>query len=493
MSGKKISRLVVRNFKGIRALEVRASDSVNLFAGPNAQGKTSVLDAIAAAMRGRVDPEAVRHDAKRAEILVELDDGTSIDKKIPANGKPTLKVSKDMATLASPQKFLDELFDDTGLDPVAFLHAKDRQKKLLEALPVETNAAEILAYLESVGLGKDAVKGLRVESKHAFEVFEAVGKMLTEQRKDANKEVKRIGQWVDQERERASGAEDPGEAIEAAATALAEAKAKRDQAAQRAAADAKRMDAIKAKRAKADMIAQSMNDALKRIEELEQQADAEAKELTALEAEAKEASPADPAGILEAEIANAEQGLVELREAKGSWDELQRRLGEVDGEEKKLEALKVSAKALDAGVKLFAKQAPAEALAKTPMPVEGLEYRDGSFYVNGTHLDQLSGAETIRVAVQFTLERVRKKGLHAICADGLEKLDKDQRQAFFDELAGSGVQVWATEVDHGQAREHSGEGSLYVVMADGSPEGYEIPEETPEEPEEEGGQAAIQF
>lgn len=492
MSGTKISKLVVRNFRGIRALEVHAAD-INLFGGANAQGKTSVLDAIAAAMRGRVDPETVRHDAKRAEILVELDDGTQIHRKIPAEGKATVTVKKDMAILRSPQKFLDDLFADEGLDPIAFIRAKDRQKRLLEALPVETSAAEVLEYLESVGLGKAAVKGLRVESKHAFEVFEAVGKMLAEQRKDTNKEVKRLGQWIEQEQGRADGVEDPSEKIEAAAAALAEIKAKRDQAAERATQNEARIRAIDGQRAKLDLIQHNIDDARKRVEELEAAAAAEAKELAALEAAAKEAIPAEPQGILDAEISNREAALTELREAKGSWDELQRRLGELDAEARKLEELQASAAALNAGVKLFAKQAPAEALARTPMPVEGLEYRDGAFYVNGTHLDQLSGAETIRVAVQFTLERVRKKGLHSICVDGLETLDAEQRREFFGELANSGIQVWATEVDHGQDTNTAGDGSLYVVMSGGLPEGYEVPEETDGDAEEPGGQAAIEF
>ena len=84
----KITRLKIRDFRGIAAMDIAAGD-VNLFGGANAQGKTSVLDAIAAALKGKVPIEAVRHDAERAEILVEMDDGTPCFAEFPpAAGKP---------------------------------------------------------------------------------------------------------------------------------------------------------------------------------------------------------------------------------------------------------------------------------------------------------------------------------------------------------------------------------------------------------------------
>jgi len=472
----RIEKLKIRDFRGIASLDINAGE-INLFAGQNAQGKTGVLDAIAAALRGKVPAEAVRHDAKRAEIFVELDNGTTIHRKIPASGKQTVVVKKDSATLSSPQGWLESLFSDEAMNPIEFIKAKDRQKKLLEALPVTTTPAECVELLESVGLGKADVAGLRTDSAHAFEVFGAVADKLKGDRKGVNAEVKQATAWIKQERADLEGIEDPSEKIEVLTTRLAEAKAAEGTRADRAA----RLENLQTKSAGLD---EALAEARQRVTDLEKQAADVAAEIEGLEA-AK--PPETDAGE---NLADMEAELAELRETKGTWDESQRRLGQIDAKELALADLKERQVALNKGVKLFTKEAPAMALARTPLPVEGLEYKDGAFYVNGTHLDQLSGAETTRVAVQFTLERVRQKGLHVVCVDGLEALDNAQREQFFSEMAESGVQLWATEVDHGHQGRGApeGDGVLYVVMKSGAPESTQATiHEQADQPAEQSG------
>jgi DNA repair ATPase RecN len=484
--GSKIAKLKIRNWRGIEAMDIVAGE-INLFAGENAQGKTGVLDAIAAAAVGKCPPQAVRHDAERAEILLELDDGVEIHRKIPVKGKQTVVVKKDNATLQSPQAFLDSLFSSEGLDPIGFIQSKDRQKKLLEALPVTTDPAEVLELLEGCGLTQADVKGLRTDSAHAFEVFEAVAKMLTGDRKGVNAKVKQATQWIKQERADLEGAADPSEEIAELTGQLAEVKAAAGQRAEKTA----RLENLQAKRSGT---AEALEAAHQRVADLEAQLAEADTEIEQLDAMFKAAEENDHGAAGDAkQLAEMQAQLAELLESKGAWDESQRRVGAIEVKEADLETLKVRQAALNKGVKLFTKEAPAKALARTPLPVDGLEYKDGAFYVNNIHLDQLCGAETVRVAVQFTLQRVMVKGLHVVCVDGIERLGDKQREQFFSELAEAGVQVWATEVDHGNGRgAPEGESVLYVVMQGGAPKDPQDATPAPE-PIEKSNQGGLSF
>jgi DNA repair exonuclease SbcCD ATPase subunit len=500
----KITKLKIRNYRGIEALDIEAAD-INLFVGKNFQGKTGVLDAIVAGMRGKVPPEAIHHDAEKSEILIDLDDGMSIHRRIPAKGKQTVTVKKERAKLQSPQAVLDSLFAEEGFDPIQFIKAKDRQKRLLEALPVTTTPKEILAYLEGVGLSKADVKGLRTDSAHAFEVFGAVAKMLADERKGVNREVKQLAGWIKQEKESLGDAVDPAEEIDALsetqkqiAGELANARglAKQVSAAESAVDEAERdlsqrLEASKAAEREVRAAKQQLQNAEARLEDAQtahgdQQERLDNAQTTVVTLKENYPEFEDAISNLTERAEQTESQLSALKEKRGAYQEALRQQGAVEAKEAELAEKKDRAKALDAGVKLFAKQAPAEALAKTPMPVEGLEYRDGKFFVNGTHIDQLSGAETIQVACQFTLEKVRQKGLHVLCVDGLELLDDDQRAQFFSTMTEAGVQLWATEVNHGQA-EPDGDGVLYVVMSGGAPANVKATPAVEPEPEEQTG------
>lgn len=502
-----IKRLEIRDFRGIKAIDIDAGD-INLFAGDNAQGKTGILDAIAAAMQGKVPPDAVHHDAKAAEIRVELSDGTEVRRRVPASGKATVTVKRDRAKLQSPQAVLDALFAPEGFDPIAFIEAKDRQKRLLEALPVTTDPKEVLAYLESVGLGKGDVKGLRTESTHAFEVFAAVAKMLAEDRKAENRLVKELAAWIKTERESLGEAEDPAEEIDRLQAERAEVSGllgdarglvKQFTGAESAVVEAerdlgRRLEAIKTAEREVQAAEQQLKNAKARLSDAKTAHEDQQSRLGSAQTDVATLKKDYPdidatiASLTESDSAMGEK-LLKLQGKRGAYQESLKQIGKVEAKETELEEKQARAKALDAGVKLFQKQAPAEALAKTKMPVAGLEYKDGKFYVNGTHIDQLSGAETLDIAARFTIEKVRQKGLHVLCVDGLEKLKSQWRDGFFNLMRDAGIQLWAAEVDHGQGAP-DGEGVLYVVMSGGEPTEVKT---TVAEAEEETQQSGLNF
>jgi recombinational DNA repair ATPase RecF len=107
----KITAAHITNFKRIKDVELRpdADRALILIGGKNAQGKSSILDALTAAFGGKkAEPQdPIRHGADAAEIRVELDGGElSIRRVINGEGS-LLEVRDRMGAIKSPQAILD--------------------------------------------------------------------------------------------------------------------------------------------------------------------------------------------------------------------------------------------------------------------------------------------------------------------------------------------------------------------------------------------------
>jgi predicted ATP-dependent endonuclease of OLD family len=129
----KITAASISNFKRIQNVEIvpRADRAVVLIGGKNAQGKSSVLDALTAAFGGKraLPPDPVRHGANAAEVVLELDDGMTIRRRIEVDGSSTLEVRDEMGAVRSPQSMLDKLVGARFLDPLAFLQLPGKEQR----------------------------------------------------------------------------------------------------------------------------------------------------------------------------------------------------------------------------------------------------------------------------------------------------------------------------------------------------------------------------
>ena len=77
----KIAKIRINNILGIDELEFDAGQ-FNQISGPNGTGKTSVLEAIKATLRGGHDATLLRTGAEKGETVLVLDDGTEIAKRV---------------------------------------------------------------------------------------------------------------------------------------------------------------------------------------------------------------------------------------------------------------------------------------------------------------------------------------------------------------------------------------------------------------------------
>lgn len=135
----RVIQLTAENVKRIVAIDITPDGHVQVVTGRNAQGKTSVLDAIWLALGGgaasRSIPSPVREGQDEAFARVDL--GDIIVERKWAGGKSTLSVTAPGgAKFPSPQSMLDELVGRLSFDPLAFtrLAPKDQVTALLEVV-----------------------------------------------------------------------------------------------------------------------------------------------------------------------------------------------------------------------------------------------------------------------------------------------------------------------------------------------------------------------
>lgn len=122
----KIIKLSAQNFKKLTAVEITPEGNVITLTGDNGAGKSSVLDAIVAALAGKggIGPIPVRQGADRGEIVCTLP-GLTVTRRFNASGGSTLTVrDADNNPVRSPQAALDCLLSNLAFDPLEFSRMK---------------------------------------------------------------------------------------------------------------------------------------------------------------------------------------------------------------------------------------------------------------------------------------------------------------------------------------------------------------------------------
>ncbi|NWN89216.1 MAG: AAA family ATPase [Micrococcaceae bacterium] len=132
----KIIRLSAMNYKRLKAVEIEPDPDGNLVvvAGRNAQGKSSVLDSITAALGGvnkKTTPKPIRDGEDNAEIVLETED-LIVTRRFTKAGSTLTVSTPDGAKFPKGQAKLDDLIGKLSLDPFAFTMMDD--KKQLETL-----------------------------------------------------------------------------------------------------------------------------------------------------------------------------------------------------------------------------------------------------------------------------------------------------------------------------------------------------------------------
>jgi hypothetical protein len=147
----KIVSLHAENFKRLRAIDLTPADTATSIElrGPNASGKSSILDAIYAALGGAdaAPDQPIRKGANEAIIKLDLGDVVVTRRfrpKVNPDDSSDVRTVTDLVVSASsgarfpsPQRMLDDLVGAISFDPLEFARARpaDRVTTLRALLP----------------------------------------------------------------------------------------------------------------------------------------------------------------------------------------------------------------------------------------------------------------------------------------------------------------------------------------------------------------------
>lgn len=131
----KIVELRAENVKRLRAVEIRPDGALQVIGGRNAQGKSSVLDAIWLALGGgKASKETrlpIRDGEKKASVRLDLGE-LVVTRSWTRNGTSLKVTNADGAPIKSPQSVLDSLLAGVSFDPLAFIRLSPaRQREAL--------------------------------------------------------------------------------------------------------------------------------------------------------------------------------------------------------------------------------------------------------------------------------------------------------------------------------------------------------------------------
>ncbi len=152
----RIHQLTIKNLLGITEIDIEPYPGVNVIAGNNGQGKTSLLNAIWFALAGEAAQkqvnEPIREGEKSAEVTVDLGEFTVTRKW--RDGKPSELVvtAKDGVKYSKPRAFLDEKLGALSFDPLAFsrMDSKTQLKTLLALVELPFDPEELASKRKDI-------------------------------------------------------------------------------------------------------------------------------------------------------------------------------------------------------------------------------------------------------------------------------------------------------------------------------------------------------
>lgn len=358
--GFRMIELQASNFMRLQAIDITPTDGLVIVEGRNAQGKSSVLDAIFYALAGgnaqRGRPEIIRHGERKATVKVTLTDGTQtvlITRTWSKNNDPgTLKVTDEHGTpYPSPRAMLDGLINEACFDPLAYANApaKDQLAGLLAVVDLPFDPDQLAAERQG----------------------------LFDRRTEAKRELKRLDALVDSLPIPAANVPDEEVSVTSLAAKLAEANALELQHQQAGLAFSSAVADVE--RARDAVTAATV--ALDAAEAALDVVGAEAKALPPLPGTALIAGQMATAEDVNAKVRarrQREATVLEARAAAKVADDLTAQIENIDDRK-------------------------AKALTEATMPLPGLGFDEHGVTYQGVPFSQASGAERLRVSAAMAI------------------------------------------------------------------------------------------
>lgn len=450
-----LKKVTVQNVKGIEFAEF-APGVLTVLLGSNGTGKTSIIDAIRAVFAGGFDSSLIRKGQDMAMVAFELEDGSTIRKRIKLTGGDLVVKNPEGVVLKAPQAHVEDLAFSFAFDPLAFLAApaKERSGWLASVMPIAVGPESIAAQVANPKLRARVVEMLPAEPLD-LEGLNATRKAIYESRTGENAVVKRLSATVDS-LQASLGEEWNIDYAGMHSALLANLIGKRRE--RDALADATHLEY---NRRKAEIVARgradvdiAVSDLLAQIEKLKaliesntNAINADVSAQTAKLFEDLSAKEREDAAALNVSIESLTEEVATAKEKadQQARNEQTRKMLEVTKAE--YSAALAKATLLDQAVEAIDK-AKAKALSETPIP--GLELAGGRVIYKGIDFDQLNTQKQYELAIEIGSQRPGK--LRLMVSDCAEHLDPQKFEELKAVAVGSGFQLVMARVGDGPLR-----------------------------------------
>nr|MBA2684747.1 AAA family ATPase [Gemmatimonadaceae bacterium] len=416
----RITKFQAENFKKLRVVEINPGDgAVVPIRGRNAQGKSSVLDAIQAALGGKsvMPSKPVRSGQDEGAIRLEIDGGELVVRRTfdTEGGGQIIVESADGARFPSPQKMLDGLYTSVAFDPLEFTRAKPGEQ------------FSIIRSLVKLDVDPEKLEGLNLAD--------------FENRRDINRDAKTAAAQL---QAMATHAALPAEPIDEAAL---------EQEIAKAATSNGEIEVRRANRDNAigrlEIMAIDIAAIETRLADLQEQLTQANSARDELKAKLDAADPLpDPVDVSE-----AQERLREARETNRKIAENKIRHAQelnVASLEKKADALTKQIETRNAEI--------AAAFERAEMPVAGLTLSEGGVFFGGEPFEQTSSAEQLRVSTAIGMAGNPK--LRVMLVRDASLLDEEGEKLLATMAEEHGFQLWMETV--------GATGKVGIVMEDGA-------------------------
>ena len=400
MEGIKINKLELENVKKIKAVALTPSaNGLTIIGGNNAQGKTSVLDAICWALGGnKYKPSNPQNDASviPPNLNITLSNGLVVER----TGKnSTLKVTDPNGNKGG-QQLLDEFIEQLAIDLPKFMESSSKDK------------ANTL--LQIIGVG-DQLALLEKEEKELYNERLAIGRIADQKKKFAKEQE----YYQDAPKDLVS----PSELIQKQQEILA------------------KNGENQRKRENVARIEQDVAFFTKEVNSLKIQLNNKQEQLNISLADL-EIAKKDAVDLIDESTEELEQSIANI-------DEINRKVrANLDKEKAEDEAREYERQYESLTCKITeVRDSKTELLKGAQLPLEGLSVEDGELTYNNQKWDNMSGAERLKVSTAIVRKLNPKCGF--VLLDKLECMDMDTLNEFGRWLEDEGLQAIATRVSTG--------------------------------------------
>lgn len=444
----KVKEIRIHNILGIESLEIRPQE-ITRIEGKNGEGKTSAIEAIKAVVNGGHDATLLRNGAESGQVVIVLDDGLQITKKITAKESSLTMNHPDFGKMEKPQTRLDKLTDALSVNPIEFLNAPPakRAEYLLQAMPITLSKEDLAGIYDGNLPGANGLENLELLHKKFYDERTVVNRQHTEKEgtiaqleatlppveTTPSGDPLPVVDWITRGRELLQKVNARKEDHRQAKDRLeSEARGNQEKI------NGKARDAREAAQKEYnDRLAELNTWRAQKLEEIGQNERVEA----SVEADRRDRAAAAVLEPIQAEINQLEvDEKAAAQRAKDSQREAVLRQT-IDQHKGQLDGLQAASDALTGKLEAIA-ELRKRILANLPIP--GISVRDGQIYRDEILFDRLNTAQQIEIAV--AVAKLRAKDIGIVCVDGLECLDEQSFLEFEQMMRNTGLQVFVTRV-----------------------------------------------